>query len=401
MLSVSHTADIGPSRFRPTLIALPIAVAALGIVETARVGWRQSALFAVGLAIGFVLHKTRLGFTAAYRALVLRGEVAGLRAQVLMVATATLLFAPVLATGQAFGLSMQGAVAPVGVPVVVGAVLFGIGMQLGGGCGSGTLLSLGGGSARMAITLIMFCIGGFWASLDWPFWERLPAMDAIVLGERLGWPAAALFQAGALLAGWLWLRRWDRSPPPQMAKGPGFWRRGHWSATSGALLLALLSFATLLLSGGPWSITWGFTLVAAKAATALGWQSPSYPFWQDDLQRTALEMPLVDDVVAVMDVAIIAGAMIAATIAGRFAPTLRLSPRTIAASVIGGLMLGYGARISFGCNIGAFFSGTASTSVHGWVWFFAAMAGTWVGVRLRPIFGFRSSDGLISGRHTR
>jgi len=30
-------------------------------------------------------------------------------------------------------------------------------------------------------------------------------------------------------------------------------------------------------------------------------------------------------------------------------------------------MLGYGARLAYGCNIGAYFSGIASASVHGWL----------------------------------
>ncbi len=50
-------------------------------------------------------------------------------------------------------------------------------------------------------------------------------------------------------------------------------------------------------------------------------------------------------------------------------------------------MMGYGARIAFGCNIGAFFSGVASTSLHGWLWIAAALPGTWIGVKLRPAFG--------------
>jgi hypothetical protein len=52
-------------------------------------------------------------------------------------------------------------------------------------------------------------------------------------------------------------------------------------------------------------------------------------------------------------------------------------------------MLGYGARIAYGCNIGAYFSGIASSSVHGWVWFASAFAGNMLGTRLRPWFGLR------------
>jgi uncharacterized protein len=52
-------------------------------------------------------------------------------------------------------------------------------------------------------------------------------------------------------------------------------------------------------------------------------------------------------------------------------------------------LLGYGARLAFGCNIGAFFSGIASGSLHGWVWLAAAFLGSMAGVRLRPFFGLK------------
>jgi hypothetical protein len=51
------------------------------------------------------------------------------------------------------------------------------------------------------------------------------------------------------------------------------------------------------------------------------------------------------------------------------------------------LLLGYGARLAYGCNIGAFFSGVASGSLHGWVWIACALAGSYAGPRLRPLFG--------------
>lgn len=60
--------------------------------------------------------------------------------------------------------------------------------------------------------------------------------------------------------------------------------------------------------------------------------------------------------------------------------------------MLGGLIMGYGARMAFGCNIGAFFSGIASFSLHGWVWIVFALMGTWVGVRLRPLFGLSNKE---------
>jgi len=81
------------------------------------------------------------------------------------------------------------------------------------------------------------------------------------------------------------------------------------------------------------------------------------------------------------------GALAAAGLAGRFGPRWRVPAKSLGAAVIGGLLLGYGARLASGCNIGAFFSGVASGSLHGWVWFITAFAGTTVGTRLRPVFG--------------
>ncbi len=141
------------------------------------------------------------------------------------------------------------------------------------------------------------------------------------------------------------------------------------------------------LAGHPWSITWGFTLWAAKVAAAVGWEPSASAFWTSPFQRAALENSLFADVTSVMNFGILLGALSAAALAGRFAPTLRLPLPTLVAVIIGGLMMGYGARLAFGCNIGAFFSGVASLSLHGWLWIVCALAGTAIGVRLRGLFG--------------
>jgi uncharacterized protein len=88
-----------------------------------------------------------------------------------------------------------------------------------------------------------------------------------------------------------------------------------------------------------------------------------------------------------MDFGIILGALLAAGLAGKFRPGWRVPTRSLIAAILGGLMLGYGARLAYGCNIGAYFSGISSASLHGWLWFVAALAGSVLGTRLRPLFG--------------
>jgi hypothetical protein len=346
------------------------------------------ALLALGLIIGLTLYHAAFGFAAAYRALIERRSTRAVRAQLLMLAVATLLFAPALAQGTLFGREVVGAIAPAGVPVAAGAFLFGIGMQLAGGCGSGTLYVGGGGQPRMGLALAAFCGGGFWASLHMDFWARLPAPEAVALGDALGWPLAVALQLAALAALWAllglpgWAKGGARAP---RAPGLAFLWQGSWPLAVGALLLALANFATLALAGHPWSITWAFTLWGAKAARLLGWDPAGEPIWSADFQRAALEGSVLADVTSVMDFGIVVGALAAAGLAGRFAPRARLTAGAGVAALAGGLAMGYGARIAFGCNIGAFFSGVASTSLHGWLWIAAALPGCWAGLKLRPL----------------
>jgi uncharacterized membrane protein YedE/YeeE len=60
------------------------------------------------------------------------------------------------------------------------------------------------------------------------------------------------------------------------------------------------------------------------------------------------------------------------------------------ATIIAGVLLGYSSRLAFGCNVGAFFSGIATGSLHGWVWFAAAFAGAFLGIRIRAVSGLEA-----------
>ncbi|HLE66988.1 MAG TPA: YeeE/YedE family protein [Burkholderiales bacterium] len=375
------------TRLAPQPRALAAAGAfaiALGAVASAQ-GPRMLALLAIGIALGATLYLSAFGFASAYRRLLEGRGARAVQAQLLMLAAATVLFAPVLSQGPWFGREVAGAVAPAGLQVAVGAFLFGIGMQLAGGCGSGALYTAGGGQMRMAVALATFVAGSFWASLHMDAWSTLPATEPIALGERLGWPAAVAIQLGVLAALYALLGKLPGAgadAPPDRSIGPQRIWRLPWALAAGALVLAALNLLTLVVAGHPWSITWAFALWGAKAARAFGWEPEAGGFWSADFQSNALEASVFADVTSVMDFGLMLGAFAAAGIAGGFRPRFGPSPRAILAAALGGLAMGYGARIAYGCNIGAFFSGVASTSLHGWLWIAAALPGCWVGLRL-------------------
>ena len=376
----------------PAAFILLAGAAALAVT----VNWRFAGLYLLGGALGLVLYHAAFGFTGSWRNFVQEGRGAGLRAQMIMLAVASALFLPILDGGELFGRSVGGAVAPVGVSVLFGAFLFGVGMQLGGGCASGTLFALGGGSTRMVITLVFFMAGSVIGSAHLPWWLDQPSLGSIGLAREFGWIGAlalqlALFALIAAATVAIERRRHGGLEPIaglKSGKRP-YLLTGPWPLVWGAVLLALLNLATLALAGHPWTVSFGYTLWGATIAEAAGYDLSTIAFWTWRFPKSALEAGVFENTTSVMNFGIIAGAFLAAGLAGRFAPARSIPLPSALAAALGGLLMGYGARLAFGCNVGAYFSGIASGSLHGWLWLVAALAGTWIGIRLRPTFGLR------------
>ncbi len=357
------------------------------------IGVNQAALFLVGGLLGVALYHAAFGFTSAWRVFITDRRGRGLRAQMIMLAIAVMLFFPVLDAGSIFGNNVYGFVAPIGVAVVVGSFLFGIGMQLGGGCASGTLFTAGGGNVRMVVTLIGFILGSVIATHHVDWWWDQPAFNAVSVVNTLGLAGGlalsfALFATIYGLTVVLEKRRHGGLEQPAAAERVGWTRflRGPWPLIWGAVALAVLNFITLILAGRPWGITAAFALWGANAFEAVGIQVSHWDYWQLPHNAQALQASVFQDVTSVMNFGLILGALIAASLAGRFAPSLRIPFRPLMAAIIGGILLGYGARLAFGCNIGAYFSGIASGSLHGWAWLVFGFLGNIAGVKLRPWF---------------
>jgi hypothetical protein len=155
----------------------------------------------------------------------------------------------------------------------------------------------------------------------------------------------------------------------------------------GGIAIGLLSIAVFAAGGHPWSVTFGYTVWGAKIASALGVDLSHVEFWQWAGPKHALAESVLSDTSSLTDFGMLFGAMAAAAASKPFAIGPWPPLKSLLAAAVGGLLMGWGARLGFGCNIGAFVGGVASGSLHGWVWFAAALPGCMIGIRLRPLFG--------------
>lgn len=352
---------------------IALIIAGLVSLDT---GLKGLGLFALGGFLGAFFLVFQYGFASAWRHALVRGEVMGLAAHFLLIGLCALVFIP----ASLFGLEAAGSVAPVSVSLFVGAFIFGIGMQLANGCGSGVLFSFGGGSGRMMIALPFFVIGS--------------VLGSFLLPSALEWGSAGpVAIAGGLSDG-----------PRTLVNllligvaGFGFYLLGRHRGQNlsrrlllACVVIAVLCWAVFSLAGHPWGVTFGFTLWGAKLAQDLGVPVAEFTFWQWPGPARALNHSLLSDVSSLMNIGMVLGAAMIAASSGQLTRQTWPSGRQLVAAAIGGLLMGIGARLSFGCNIGAFLGGIASGSLHGWVWFVLAMAGSWAGIRLRPRFGLET-----------
>ena len=265
-------------------------------------------------------------------------------------------------------------------------------MQLAGGCGSGTLYTVGGGNTKMLITLIFFVIGSLVGTYNFTFWIELPTLGNISLLDKFGIINSIIIQLIFIVLLYLIFSYVDKKKNnivdhSDIFKSSNFnIIKGSWPLFLGAVLLAILNFLMLNVAGHPWSVTFAFGLWGAKIADFIGINVASWDFWNFQYPKAALRNSIFADHTSISNIGIILGALIASSLAGSFNNKNRIKTKIIFATMLGGFFMGFGARLAFGCNIGALFSGIASGSLHGWIWFLFAFIGTYFGVKLRRLF---------------
>lgn len=361
-----------PSTALPKRAILVLLAMAVVTAVALLAGVRFGLLVAIGLGIGIVLEGLRFGFAGPWRAMILRREPAGILAQLLAIGLVSVVAFPLLSSHAG---ELSGAQAPIGFAMVGGAFVFGAAMQIVLGCGSGTLVNAGSGNPVSLLALPFFCIGSFLGAYSLIWWTDLGSLPILVLQGGLGL-AITLGLLGLVAVAVLALA------------APGT-RRIPSRLIVAAVLLAALALGNLIVAGQPWGVVYGLGLWVAKAATAMGADLSGSAFWSAPGNAARVGQSVLTDITSLTNIGIVVGAFIVVAWrkGGLSQPLPKLPARAWIATIVAGLLLGYSSRLAFGCNVGAFFSGISTGSLHGWAWFAAGFAGSVVGVRLRPLLG--------------
>ncbi len=323
-----------------------------------------------GLAFGFVLQRGRICFNSAFRDLRLMKDNFLFKAVLLAVAVSTIGF---LAMAQ-FGLIHLNPKPLNYVGVILGGYLFGLGMVLAGGCASGTTSRVGEGNTTSwlaGLCLALFALAaksGFlspivkWAN-QWSI--KVPSNSSLFLGEETGPNLASIFNinpwiAGLVFAGLIFVYLFATKTTER--------ETANWGWIKTGLLIvpvAMFGFWSNTYSGGNYGL--GITG---------GWMNVVTSMTQ---QEVALNWG------GAVILGIIIGAGVTAAAYKEFKLRVPKKGKTYLLVVIGSALMGFGAVMAGGCNIGHFLTGIpqlALSSIIAGVFF---ILGNWTMTRI--VFG--------------
>lgn len=159
------------------------------------------------------------------------------------------------------------------------------------------------------------------------------------------------------------------------------WFKNSWPYVTGAVILSILQILTLTVTGNPWGITSSFINLSAWLYNAMGGDVSGWQYYSSRRGMAYLNSGFIDPVL-LRNIGIILGALLAALLASQFRIKKIKSSKQVILASLGGLLMGYGASIASGCNIGAFFSGISSFSLSGWVFALFLFLGAIIGSKL-------------------
>jgi uncharacterized membrane protein YedE/YeeE len=266
---------------------------------------------------------------------------------------------------------------------VVGGFVFGIGMTLGSGCGSKTLIRIGGGNLKSVIVFVFLGIAAYMTlkgvfgafrvavlepvSLQFPTGQDLPSILASATGlEKNIWIGALTAAIGGGLLVFVYLSEDFRASFDYTLGGvvTGLVVVGGWYVSGALGYLAedpnTLQEAFVATNSGRME---SFSFVAPQAYTL-----ELLMFWTDKSKIVTYGIASA--------IGVIAGSAAYALVTRQFRwESFRDAPDT-ANHIVGGMLMGFGGITALGCTVGQGISGFSTLALGSIITFVAIIAGS-------------------------
>ncbi len=348
------------------------------------------SVFVVAVVLGAIANKTNFCTMGAVSDWVNMGDTGRMRAWLLAMVVALI---GVLGMEAANVISFSSGTFPpyrtenfAWLRYLLGGLMFGIGMTLGSGCGSKTLIRVGGGNLKSVVVLVIASVMAYlmmWTSffeIAFMSWigptsvslakfgipsQELPAIVAGVTGMESS-PAFRLI-IGAMVAIALLIF---------IFKSGDF--RKSFDNILGGTVVGLAVVGGWYITGGSMGVAWkDFADMAVDVPSRVNVQSYTFISPMGDSVRYLMEptnLLFVNFGVTAL-VGVIVGSFLYAIIARRFRVEWFASGGDFSNHVVGGVLMGVGGVLAMGCTIGQAVTGVSTLAIGSILTFLAIVGG--------------------------
>ena len=361
----------------------------------------------IGLGFGYALARASMGFAGSVNRLSRTGSSTLASALLVMfVVTAVVTAFTIYGHESDFKLNIY----PINMALLLGGFMFGFGMTFTSCCATGSLTDVPGGFSRATVSIFFISVGVFLGyraqnselvrhsvvstprGLEQKGGVFLP--DLFTFDGLNGYLGAlvltALLAAVAIYLAKQYERHYFEKYPPadeRETKAPEYTTYERlfvvpWKMRFSVVIIALLFASLLWLYEKGWGASTAFGLWFAKLLMLFGSDASALSEWTGRPEGFFTQS-LLDHGTSVQNFAIILGALLYLLIAGKFKERFRgglpITFKDFALYAFGGLIMGYGTRLSNGCNVGALYTPIAEFSLSGWVYMVVMVSGGLLG----------------------
>ena len=355
---------------------------------------------------GFTLQRSRFCFASGFRDLFLFGSGFTLKGILTGLFISTVGFSAImhwLVPNTGLGmLPPEAHIFPVGLSTITGGLIFGFGMVIAGGCVSGSLYRLGEGYVTSISSILGISIGMILAMMSWDWWNNNVIKYEPTLWlpqiQNIGYSWSIVITTITISALFLLVNYWEsktgiidtninenQNPAYTFPEKIFHYFKSiflkSYSPILGGSILGILGILMFIVKK-PIGVTGGLSHVIAIPLTKTGLISSETVSSLNELGGCTSSIESLVNSSFMMTFGVIFGSFVASIISGEFKIRTPKNKNRYLQSGLGGILMGYGATLSLGCTIGAFFSSIPSLSLSGWVFAIALGIGSFIGTKV-------------------
>jgi uncharacterized membrane protein YedE/YeeE len=373
----------------------------------------------VGLGLGYALTRSFFGFAGSVNRSYRAGSTKLMR-------TLMLLFVGTSIVSACFFIGQDVTqydlwINPINLGLILGGIIFGFGMAFSSCCASGVLTDVVTGLPRALITLIFFGMGVY---VGFPLQSSIPWVSNTIVSSKtyengvflpdlfkwdglegyLGAIVLTIIFAGTTI--WISKKYEDKRRLQNTYTGVGteilqektykhegefkFFSKSNyerifvrpWTLKTGAVIIGGLFILLMGVTKAGWGASTPYGFWFGKLLMVFGVSPESVAAFADKPVEM-FTMPFFENQVNVQNIGIILGTLIALLLAGSLTKTfkegLNISVKEGLIYVVGGFSMGFGTRLSNGCNVGALYTPIANFSLSGWIFLIFLVVGGVIG----------------------